>query len=313
MSLDPNAECLSEHGIQQQRRSQRSKILETVEIPSVSPTVDRIFSLACDEDVDLDIFAQAIQEDASITARLISLANSAYFGSRKTISTVEEAIINVLGLPMVKNLAMAILLGQKFNNKECPNFSILQHWSESLVVAQTMNLIAKKSKTLDANQAYLTGLLHNIGDLLLAHLFAEHMQRTLSDMQDKSFASLADKLQNQRAHIGLDYQFSGGWLLQRLGLPDNISSAMLYLAEANEREAIKQSEQNELATLLNFVINFTFENNLNTQNNDDNSLIDCCAQLNLSPDIMIDILSEHSQRLDEASLVAQHLSAGAGK
>ena len=91
--------------------------------------------MVADDRFSLEDLALVINQDPGLSARILGLANSAYFGQTNPILTVEDAIIRVLGLNMVKSLAVSIAVSGVFDSSACRSFDLHEYWSHSLSIA----------------------------------------------------------------------------------------------------------------------------------------------------------------------------------
>ena len=79
-------------------------------LPPLTPVATRLLAVTSDPDLAINELAAIIEQDPPLTARILGLANSAFFGQVNPIFKVEHAIIRVLGLNMVRSLALSIAL-----------------------------------------------------------------------------------------------------------------------------------------------------------------------------------------------------------
>jgi hypothetical protein len=100
------------------------KILQARDLPPLSFTATRLLELSADPDVEVDDLAAVIEQDPALTARILGVANSAYFGQVNPVLSVETAIIRVLGFNMVKSLALSIAMAGIFDTSKCPSFDL---------------------------------------------------------------------------------------------------------------------------------------------------------------------------------------------
>ncbi len=204
----------------------RSHVMEVKSLPPLSVTATRLLRAAADPEIDIDVLSGIIEQDPGLLARILGLANSAYFGQVTSILTVKQAIIRVLGLNVVKSLALSIAMAGSFDTSRCPGFQLDQYWYAALGSAQLARLIALQSSQsagLDVDAAYLAGLLHNIGTLVLVHTSPEAYGELLSALQQ---AEDTDVLDLERRIIGLDHNQAALWLAQRWHLPEVIAAVI---------------------------------------------------------------------------------------
>ena len=116
-------------------RQLREDVLCLEQIPPLSATAARLLEIATDPDLEVAQLAEVIEQDPPLTARILGLANSAFFGQANPVLTVEEAIIRVLGLNMVRSLALSLALAGSFNTAACPAFRLDRYWLQALASA----------------------------------------------------------------------------------------------------------------------------------------------------------------------------------
>lgn len=188
----------------------------------------RFLAMVDDPDVELRQLAAVIEQDPALMARLIGLANSAYFGLRVPVTSAEEAIFKVLGLATAKSLALSIILCARFDTTHVPSFSPEQYWRDSLatgLVAQRLS--GQVNAAVSESEAYLCGLLHGIGQLALAQLYPRAMEKVLAypGRQRRQSAEL------ERRVLGFDYTQVGGWLARKWHLPEPVVAAIEHHRE----------------------------------------------------------------------------------
>jgi HD-like signal output (HDOD) protein len=195
-------------------------------LPPLSATASRLLGMLSDDSFALHDLAVVISRDPGLSARILGLANSAYFGQKTPILTVEDAIIRVLGLKMVKSLAFSIAVSGAFDSDGCRSFDLQAYWIQSLSIAMLSRQICLAINSEiqpDADGIYLAGLLYELGVLALVHEFPQAYDRVLlmsKQQPDK------DRLQLEAEIIGIDHRQAGIWLGRRWHLPDIVIEAM---------------------------------------------------------------------------------------
>ena len=191
-------------------------------LPPLSPTASQLLEVVADPEVDVDCLAKIICQDPGLSARILGLANSAYFGQARAINTVREAIIRVLGLNMVKSLALSIAVAGIFDTSACKGFDLSAYWHTALGTAMLSRLLAERitsSQRPDVDSVYLCGLLHNLGTLFLAHALPEPLSKVLAELEKQPD-------QNLRAleveYLDTDHLQAGEWLARRWHLPEPV-------------------------------------------------------------------------------------------
>lgn len=156
-------------------RRVKQTLADTIDLPALPQTAVDIIRLKLDANAGLDELAEVIERDPSIAAQVVSWANSPYYAAPGKVKSVSDAVIRVLGYDMVMNLALGLSLGRVLDPPDYKNRSF-NYWEQSVLVAASMQTLARSMPPAlrpNLGEAYLTGLLHNFGDLLLAHLFEQ--------------------------------------------------------------------------------------------------------------------------------------------
>ncbi|MBV2136035.1 MAG: HDOD domain-containing protein [Candidatus Thiodiazotropha sp. (ex Ctena orbiculata)] len=191
-------------------------------LPPLSATASRLLAMVGDDRFSLEDLALVINQDPGLSARILGLANSAYFGQKNPILTVEDAIIRVLGLNMVKSLAFSIAVSGVFEVSACRSFDLHEYWRQSLSIAmlsRQISLAVESETPPDADGVYLAGLLFDIGVLVLVHEFPEEYARVLAVSKQQPERT---RQQLEMEMIGMDHRQAGAWLGHRWHLPDRI-------------------------------------------------------------------------------------------
>lgn len=197
------------------------KVLKLKELPPLSATASRLLELLRDEKLPLGKLARVIGQDPGIAARIFGVANSAYFGQTTPIHSVEDAVIRVLGLNMVKSLAFSIAISRVFETSRCRGFDLENYWYHSLATAILARLICNRmvvARPPDPDGVYLAGLLYDIGILVLAHLFPAEYAQVLGE-GDGSHRELSLR---EEALVGISSRTAGAWLVDRWHLPEMV-------------------------------------------------------------------------------------------
>ncbi|MEJ2453795.1 MAG: HDOD domain-containing protein [Candidatus Thiodiazotropha sp.] len=196
----------------------KQQILLLKQLPPLSATAARLLEILSDDNCSLAQLARVISQDPTVTARILGVANSAYFGQVTPIHTVEEAIIRVLGLNMVKSLAFSIALSGVFDTTRCQGFDLENYWFRSLATALMSRELCRHvvaSKQPDLDSVYLAGLLFDIGTLVLVHLFPEDYAKVIAQLRQTP----SDPRRLETELVGISSREAGAWLTDRWHLP----------------------------------------------------------------------------------------------
>lgn len=152
----------------------KQRLEETLELPPLSDTAQRIIKLRVNPNADISDLAQIVETDPSLAAQVVSWAASPYYSAPGKIKSIHDAIVRVLGFDMVLNLALGLSLGKQMTiPKEGPH-GALPYWQQSVYMAATIEGLVTaipRDHRPSFGMAYLCGLLHNFGYLILAEVF----------------------------------------------------------------------------------------------------------------------------------------------
>lgn len=203
-----------------------SAFLGVKHLPPLSHTASRLLEAVADPDIEIDELAGIIAQDPPLSARLLGIANSAYFGQTRPVNSVREAIIRVLGLNLVKSLAVSIALAGTFDPGNCPGFDLADYWYSALATASLSRLLAmhySAEHRPDVDSFYLCGMLHNLGYLLLAHVFPRQLSQVITEWTRNQGGDIREL---ERQYLDTDRLQAGEWLARRWHLPEAVADVI---------------------------------------------------------------------------------------
>lgn len=203
----------------------RQEIQKQKELPTLSPDVQRILAACENHDISQTALAQVLMESPTISARLLGLANSAFFGQQGRVHSLSIAI-SVLGMVTVRSVAVGLALSGVFRAEHCPNFRVDRYWLSAVMaalLASRINTSLPSAIRPPNDSVYMAGLLHNIGLLALAYLHPAEVDRALSAYAAAPAQNLASHL---RTALDIDHYQAGVWLGSKWHLPRDILLVM---------------------------------------------------------------------------------------
>jgi HD-like signal output (HDOD) protein len=255
------------------------------------------------DDLSLGQLASIIEMDPGLTARLVGLANSAYFASGRPVSSVTDAIGRVLGLDLVRNLALGIVLSGPFDTRRCSGFHAELFWFRAMGAA---TLAVPLSRTLggpvDDDWVYLGGLLHELGLLALCALCPSEMSRVFADARQAQPAR-ADPFQSRvRAALGLTPAEAGAVLARRWRLPGPVAVAMSHYAEPGYRG--EYWHNNALVGLASAVALDLYH-----ERDDSGGRLPWLQALGLSDGTVSDLVDRQRSRVESLRVLSSHMAS----
>jgi putative nucleotidyltransferase with HDIG domain len=194
------------------------QLLSVRKLPSLSPVVLMLEQSLDQEEPDIQKISQIMGDDPSITSMVLKLANSVIYGGRRTIATVQDAIVR-LGLKEIRKMVFDLSVVKFLLERPGGLIDPINFWEHSIGVAYCMEVIEEMTHTVtaDGSQAHVVGLLHDIGRWISATYLPEIYQKVASGETIKK-----DIIYMERDVIGLDHAQIGAAILERWGLPLNI-------------------------------------------------------------------------------------------
>ena len=185
--------------------------------------------------------AAIIRRDPSLSARLLRMVNSVYFGNSTRISNIEEAVF-FLGLRQIRELSTATPVIEEMQTLHAGAAGAApmpwtELWRHSIgTAALTREILLSTSITVDDDTDYLAGLLHNVGKVVMAYAFPNELQQImLTPLPDPTAVCALE-----RQLIGWDHARIGAYYLGRHQLSDEITFAVLYHNEPDRAPRHRQ-------------------------------------------------------------------------
>ena len=206
----------------------KARINETFEMPVMPNMADQLLQLRINPAADAGHLGKLVKKDPSLSAQLISWACSPYYGYSGKITSVEDAIIKVLGFDLVMNIALGIAIGQMMTISNEGKLGLAKYWRHSLYNASFIEILVKQMPDISREQrglAYLCGLLHNFGHLLLGQVFPQQyhvLNQMVLANPDISILDIENYLFNT------DHQKIGAWLMQLWHMPEELIVAVAH-------------------------------------------------------------------------------------
>lgn len=204
----------------------RQRLEDTLELPALPETAERIIHLRVDPNGDVSDLAQIVERDPSLAAQVVSWAASPYYSAPGKIKSIQDAIVRVLGFDMVLNLALGLALGKTVSLPKDGPHGATSYWRQAAYTAAAMEGLVTatpRDQRPSFGLAYLSGLLHNFGWLVLAEVFPPQFSRICRSLEVNTHipSSLVE------FHIlGVTREQIASWLMELWGMPSEVVVAL---------------------------------------------------------------------------------------
>jgi HD-like signal output (HDOD) protein len=171
----------------------------------------------------IDGIAKVIIQDANISARILRIANSSFFGFGTKIETVSRAI-SIMGLAHLHNLVLAVSATKAFKGVNSELFSMKDFWLHSIYCAAIAQILARRCNILDNERLFVSGILHDVGHLVIYNSLPTHASKVLTRAKQENFPLQ----QLETEEFGFNYAEIGGELLKQWELPTSLYLPVQY-------------------------------------------------------------------------------------
>jgi len=190
------------------------------DLPALPAALLDLLALVGSEDVDIDELCARLSVDMALTAKVLRLANSSFYGGRGAVTSVDAAIARV-GLRMVKGIVSAAAASGTIKPPVCRGFDFVAFWRHGVATATAAQMLAFSTGA-DPSAAFTSGLLYRIGQLVLAAQVPTEFAQTIAHRS----ANNGDALLIERAVLGVDHAVVGARIAAHWRLPAVIVEAL---------------------------------------------------------------------------------------
>jgi HD-like signal output (HDOD) protein len=254
-------------------------------------TATQILNLRAIPDVKVEQIVEVIEKDPVLVAQIVSYANSAFFGQAGSVKSLRDAIFRVLGVDAVMNMALALSVGSTFKIPQTGPVGARAIWKSSIYTAslmQRLSMLMPWGKRPNPGTAYLVGLLHDIGLLVLGHLFTnEYIE--LNNYLEKN--PTEDVLKAEAHVLGISHLEVGKMVMRMWNMPEELIASAVYFNEKKYSE-----EYENYIQLLSVVKTLLSPHGLGFGHNAEELSLDLLEKLSLDEEEVIiaadEVLSE---------------------
>jgi signal transduction histidine kinase/HD-like signal output (HDOD) protein len=207
-----------------------SRIETSRNLPSLPQVLLKLIDACRNEETTIRDIAQIISGDSALSARILGIVNSPFYRRAEKIIRVEDALFQ-LGRDSVRNIAVSASIHQVFSKVNGQSlFSMKLYWRHALLCAVLARRLADKASYKAAELSFLSGILHDVGRMVLWVNFPEEYGKVLKAAGNQSELLLEGELK-----MGITHSDVGSWLLNRWGLDAFTVDAVRYHHEPLER------------------------------------------------------------------------------
>jgi HD-like signal output (HDOD) protein len=216
--------------------SLRDLIKNIKNLPTIPVIAQEVLNLLNDEMLSLEKLESIVERDPAISAKVLSVANSAFFGFQVTTNALGSAMMRI-GFNIVKNITLAIsLMTMLDDGKRGKAFDYKRIFNHSVSVGFTARLLSKNLKLQLGDDPLMIGMLHDLGYLVLNRYFPEKYEEVLIAFEQEK--SLLDA---ERKVLDFTHADIGMWFAEEWKLPDVVQDVNLFhhtpsIAKRNDKQ-----------------------------------------------------------------------------
>jgi len=203
----------------------------SVKLATLPEVFTKINEMVDDPSSSASDIGKFISQDPGLTARLLKIANSPLYGFPSRIDTVSRAI-TIIGTRGLRDLILATSVINNFTRMPSDHIDMQKFWSHSLYCGVIARLIAVKCNALHTEPFFVSGLLHDIGQLIILNKLPEMSRETQMRANDGAIA--LNEIEQEV--IGFDHAKVGAELLRDWRLPETIIDSTEYHHEPGKAE-----------------------------------------------------------------------------
>jgi HD-like signal output (HDOD) protein len=199
------------------------QVKEIENLPTLPTVVSEILTALENPKTSAEDVNNIISSDPALTAKILKLVNSAFFGFPREISSVTHAVV-VLGFATVRNVAITASVFSSFSGKGSDVFNREAFWLHSIGTGVISQLVARHCRLSIVEDSFVAGLLHDLGKIILDEYFHDIFVECLNESCENkiSFVEAEERLMDTGHHR------IGYWLASKWNMPKPIIEAIAY-------------------------------------------------------------------------------------
>ncbi|MBV5338829.1 MAG: HDOD domain-containing protein [Deltaproteobacteria bacterium] len=197
--------------------------IEAIHLPTIPQTLLRFLQLADDEKTSMAELAALVSQDPALSARVLTVANSPALKCRAESKSLVRSLTNI-GTRLARTLAACLVVQKVFSPAiDNQDYDFTGFWGHSLRVAEVARALAVEINYPDVDEAYLAGLLHDIGQLLLLGGLRGRYGLLLAASSDETYLRDCEKKE-----LGTNHSAVGAWLVDQWNISSFMADAILF-------------------------------------------------------------------------------------
>ncbi len=194
------------------------------DIPTLPVIYQQLFTMMQDPNVAIPRLSELISQDQALSAKVLHLVNSAFYGHKKRITTINRALV-ILGFRAIRNAALAISVFDYFKGEEGSELCDLHRfWEHSIAVGSVSKVLATHTAPMMIEEAFVVGLLHDVGKVIMKKYFPADFDELVLHLHEKGGHWLG--VENEL--FGINHAQIGKAIFRSWNFPPSIVEAVRF-------------------------------------------------------------------------------------
>lgn len=198
-------------------------VLASDDLPTLPTVASKLVTLTSKEETTLADVAELISQDIALSTKILKVSNSAFYSFSQQIGSIQQAV-SMLGTNAVQSLVLSFSFLTINKSGDGNQFDFDKFWERSLTSAVASKMILDRVPGANTEEIFISGLLQNLGELILACAFPAEVEDVLKTVDEKSI----DSRDAEIAVFGADHCFVGYEVARNWNFPESISMPILY-------------------------------------------------------------------------------------
>lgn len=226
-------------------QKQLEEVLNSIgDLPAMPAVVSDVLRKAEEPDVDMDEISAIIEADPALTAKILQVSNSSYYGMKQFVGTLKLALV-ILGVREVRNIVLGVSVFEALKGSDTNMALAQQVWTESLQVAALSRRLAKEMDLGLQGEEFIAGLLADTGKMIILLYNGD----SYTEIIQKYFSSPLELIQKEESLYGYNNGDASTALAAKWDLPEVLLDALWRQYPDDERK-LNDASNPELAALI---------------------------------------------------------------
>ena len=204
-------------------QSMIERITTTIgELPASPAIVSSVMGLTADLNASVEDLGEVLAADATLTAKVLRLSNSSFYGRSRSVSSLKEAIL-ILGFYTLRSMVIASSTHSLYNRKDNLNFG-QKLWDHSLACGMACRLVARQIHHSRIEEIFIAGLLHDIGKMILGQKLMTAYDKVVREVE----ASGRAFREVETEQLGFNHAEVGATILEKWNFPKELVDGVQF-------------------------------------------------------------------------------------